>query len=159
LGSRVRTHAAHHAAPLPLRCSAFSRVGSSLLWQLANSGQLVLFLGSGTSQTNSMPGWSELLTELASLSGFDSYELRDLRRLALKDQAIVLQHRLGTQELACQGGGEPGPEAVQEAGRAALQRLAVSRLTTTRYSVTHALLATIPHSATVTTNSDTCYDA
>ena len=48
---------------------------------------------------------------------------------------------------------------MQEAGLAALQRLAVARLTTERYSVTHALLATIPHDSIITTNSDTCYDA
>ena len=47
----------------------------------------------------------------------------------------------------------------QETGRRELQRLAVERLTTSRYSITHALMATLPHSATVTTNSDKCYDA
>lgn len=135
------------------------------LAELATSGQLVLFLGSGTSRTNNMPGWSELLGELASLAGLTDTEQAQFSRLELKDQAFVLQHRLGSLELRKAAAAQrssaptPTPEAVQEAGRAALQRLAVERLTTTQYSVTHALLATIPHSATVTTNSDTCYDS
>ena len=151
--------AASHGASLGPRLLA----SAERLSELAVSGQLVFFLGSGTSQTNSMPGWSELLTELAELAGFSKIELQQLKRLELKDQAFVLQHRLGTQALCTTDDtcdvAEPSPEAVQEAGRAALQRLAVSRLATDRYSVTHALLATIPHSATVTTNSDLCYDA
>ena len=151
--------AASHGASLGPRLLA----SAERLSELAVSGQLVFFLGSGTSQTNSMPGWSELLTELAELAGFSKIELQQLKRLELKDQAFVLQHRLGTQALCTTDDtcdvAEPSPETVQEAGRAALQRLAVSRLATNRYSVTHALLATIPHSATVTTNSDLCYDA
>ena len=189
------------------------------LARLATSGQLVLFLGSGTSQTNSMPGWGELLGELALLAGFSPVEVAQLRQLELKDQAFVLQHRLGTQSLdqerdearaAATAAAEAAeaaakaaaraasdaavevreaaaklvaaeaaeakaakakrhveeafaaartPETVQEAGRAALQALAVERLSTRSYSVMHALLSTIPHSATLTTNSDTCYDA
>ena len=76
-------------------------------------------------------------------------------------QGAADDHYLDEEDICFQGSAtdEPSPEAVQEAGRRALQRLAVERLTTRRYSVTHALLATIPHSATVTTNSDLCYDA
>jgi hypothetical protein len=189
------------------------------LAEVATSGQLVLFLGSGTSQTNDMPcaatppppppppppyqrplsrlwrlgaaalqhcrtvalphcndvgttltlvlrwhgdaclclslsGWSELLSELGEFAGLSPSELDVFRSLELKDQAIVLQHRLGTRAIATTGDGDdddddgddwarprvtPSPEAVQEAGRAALQRLVVSRLTTRRYSVTHTL--------------------
>ena len=72
-------------------------------------------------------------------------EARQLRRLALKDQAFVLQHRLG--------GGD------QRVGRAELQRLAVDRLSSAYYTLSHALLAMLPHSAAVTTNSDLSYDA
>ena len=92
-------------------------------------------------------------------------------------QAKVLQHRLGTRRLAeierdagagavaavaeAAGGprGSDGAELLQELGRNELQRLAVARLATSYYSVTHALLATLPHGAAVTTNSDLCYDA
>ena len=89
-------------------------------------------------------------------------------------QAKVLQHRLGTRRLAeierdagagavaeAAGGprGSDGAELLQELGRNELQRLAVARLATSYYSVTHALLTTLPHGAAVTTNSDLCYDA
>jgi len=161
------------------------------LADLARSGQLVLFLGSGTSKTNGMPGWSELLGDLAVLAGLSHREVLQLRKLALKDQAFVLQHRLGTQtlgraveEASSRVDGSDGAPAggtlsggtrtrtraggagsvpllskeVQMVGRGELQRLAVERLTSPYYSLSHALLATLPHSATVTTNSDRSYD-
>lgn len=85
--------AASHAAALCARLVD----ESDRLAALATSGQLVLFLGSGVSRTNRMPGWSELLGELAALAGFSDGETRQLTSLELKDQAVVLQHRLGTQ--------------------------------------------------------------
>jgi hypothetical protein len=72
-------------------------------------------------------------------------EARQLRRLALKDQAFVLQHRLG--------------DGDQRVGRTKLQALTVDRLSSAYYTLSHALLATLPHSAAVTTNSDLSYDA
>ena len=156
------TATSHGRALGPRLLSAAERLA-----ELAMSGQLVLFLGSGLSRTNNMPGWSELLGELAVLANLTHVEISQLGQLELKDQAFVLQHRLGTAALrereafrAGRGGGRRlGEDTVQRVGRAALQRLAVERLTTDRYSLSHALLSTIPHSATVTTNSDLCYDA
>ena len=80
--SRVFSAAQSVRARLPplssLTAASYARVldprlltAASRLAGLATSGQLVLFLGSGTSQTNSMPGWAELLGELASLAGFE----------------------------------------------------------------------------------------
>ena len=54
------------------------RAAADRLAGLARSGQLVLFLGSGTSQTNDMPGWSELLMDLASPAGLSPGEVEQL---------------------------------------------------------------------------------
>ena len=49
----------------------------------------MLFLGSGTSRTLGMPGWADLLGDLAAIAGLHSVELAQFNRLALKDQASL----------------------------------------------------------------------
>ena len=137
---------------------------------LARGGRLALFLGSGVSRAAALPGWTELLSECARAAGVGSAaERAQLAKLSVTEQATLLQVRLGKRRLAAEreahggggggGGGDASPERVAELGRQELQRLAAARLSCERYAVLHALLASLPHAAVVTTNSDLCYDA
>jgi len=152
--------------------STWSPLSGRLLYEArrlarrASSGELVLFLGSGTSRTVDLPGWSELLEQIAISVGLSHAELKQLLSLETTDQAKLLQHRLGSSKLAwlqhtaapevVHGGSSP--ELAQMLGAAELQRLAVELLSSRHYSLTHGLLAGLPHDAAVTTNSDLCYD-
>ena len=62
------------------------RIKARQLARLSASGQLVIFMGSGTSKTAGLPSWSELLAEIAISVGVDGETLRQLSYLELKDQ-------------------------------------------------------------------------
>ena len=55
-------------------------------------------------------GWSSLLGELATLANLTQAEIEQLSMLTLRDQATVLQHRLGSQALAEGGRGKDGAD-------------------------------------------------
>jgi len=157
------------------------------LARLSSTGQLALFLGSGTCRSVNLPGWSKLLQEIAIQAGLTHAELQQLQMLGLSDQATLLQHRLGKMELEAryrtcrreerarrtastdqsayygdlecpEGSCSASIGETQEKGVAALQRLAAELLSCDHYSLLHGLLAGVPHDAAVTTNSDLCYD-
>ena len=90
------------------------------------SGQLVLFLGSGLSRTNNMPGWSELLGELAVLANLT--HVGDFARAARTEGSLCAAAQAGHRR-AARARGLPRRARRRgrrpKSGRAALQRLAV----------------------------------
>jgi hypothetical protein len=99
---------------------------------LAGKGELVVFVGAGVSAGAGLPAWRGLLDRVASNLGFDERKRSELAELDLRDQAALLSDM-----------GEPFAAAVK------------AELSTSTYSLTHGLLASLPVREFVTTNFDT----
>lgn len=111
----------------------------------ANAGQLVLFLGAGVSVGAGLPTWNGLLEALAQRAGLTDDERKALNELQVLDQARIIRDRL---ERPKDGASSDGALAN-----------AIVRLTKTdQYGLTHALLASLPVAASVTTNYDTLFE-
>lgn len=108
----------------------------------AAAGNLALFMGAGTGVGAGLPTWNELLGKLADAGNIKDplrKSLLDSRR-DVRDQASFLQEHLG------------GPQGLQN------QVVSVIRESGERYSLTHALLASLPAREAITTNYDQLFE-
>ena len=115
------------------------RAVADRLARKAASGSLVAFFGAGASRAAGLPNWRELLTLLATRASLDRSAAKQLAKLPLVDQAIILEKRLG------------GSEGL----RAEIVKLTASA----SYTLTHGLLAGLPATEFVTTNYDDLFEA
>jgi SIR2-like protein len=106
-------------------------------------GRLVLFLGAGVSAAAGVPLWDELVDKLAEHAGFTERERHALTELDPGDRAKLIESRLPDN-------GQPGTRLGALVGEV----LAVYR----RPSLAHALLASLPLNAAVTTNYDVLFE-
>ncbi|KJE89461.1 hypothetical protein CAOG_00925 [Capsaspora owczarzaki ATCC 30864] len=108
------------------------------LAQAAKSGDLVLFLGAGSSTGAGLPSWSGLIDDLASEAGMTAEERHVLQTMNYLDSARVVElHIGGSLELA----------------KAVARRVAVKQCT-----LASALLAGLPVKEVVTTNYDQMFE-
>jgi hypothetical protein len=106
----------------------------------AREGRLVLFLGAGVSAGAGLPTWNELLDRLAERAGFDAQARVDLAtRLPAIDRADVVKRALADHGL------ELGVETA-------------AAMVSQRYSLSHALAASLPVDEFVTTNYDELFE-
>ncbi len=105
---------------------------------LARAGKLVPFIGAGASRAAGLPGWSDLLKEIAVAVGYESVaDQNELAALDPRDAALVLQRRAGGR--------------LDDMLRARFSPDLPS-------SLTHALLASLPVSEAATTNYDRLFE-
>jgi SIR2-like domain len=86
------------------------------------------------------PTWNELLAGIARIAGFRSESLSLLSKKDPRDQATLIERRL------------------QESGRELRVVVAAELRRTTRYSLQHGLLTSLPSSEAVTTNFDDLFE-
>jgi hypothetical protein len=129
-----------HAEAWP-ELSAELAARADALARMAQSGDLVLFLGAGVSRAAGLPGWSGLIKELATeLRLVRPDEMPALDKLGELDRAALLERRL------------PGDESIG---------VMVARLLSARqrrHGLGHALLASLPVDEIVTTNYDAMFE-
>ncbi len=107
----------------------------------AIDSQLVLFIGAGVSAGAGVPMWKALLTGLAEDAGMDPELIKLLESKDVRDQATLIGRRL------------------HDSG-SRLQNVVVSKLASfKRYSLQHALLASLPSREAITTNFDKLFEA
>lgn len=104
-----------------------------------NDGHLVLFLGAGISADAGLPSWTSLLRDIGTRLGIDDAQLEQVISLDPRDAAAWLRRRADN------------PSALNEIVR--------ELLSTDRFGLSHALLASFRVEATVTTNFDDLYEA
>ena len=114
-------------------------VAARRLAEEARRRDLVLFMGAGVSAGAGLPAWQGLLDNVARGIGMTEELLGRLRRLDLRDQAAVLQRRLGSART--------------------LHDVIAGQLLHTSYALTHGHLASLPTSEAVTTNYDQLFEA
>ena len=112
---------------------------ASALAGRARLGELVLFLGAGVSVGAGLPLWQKLIDDLASATGMSEPDLKRLRGFDLRDQAAVIARRRKESETE-------------------LRKEVAESLTSSRYSLTHGLLASIGAGESVTTNYDELFE-
>lgn len=109
------------------------------LAQLAIDDRLVLFIGAGVSAGAGLHTWKNLLAEVATRAGVDSGYLKLLEDHDLRDWATLIDRKMG-------------PE------RDIRQSVAEVLVSVERYSLQHALLASLPSTEAVTTNFDQLFE-
>ena len=117
--------------------SRLIRVAGDLAEQ-ARLGKLVLFIGAGVSASAGVPQWRALLTGLAERAKLGAEERCLLEKMDFRDQAAILQRRFGSPEI--------------------LDGEVKALVGASRYSLAHALLASLRTQEAVTTNYDTLYE-
>ena len=105
----------------------------------ARIGNLVLFFGAGISVGAGLPGWRDLLQQLAHELEWDEEDIARLGDLDFRDQATVLKSLPGTDI------GERVADLLKNPQQ--------------RYSLAHGLLASIRAMQAITTNYDDLYEA
>lgn len=111
------------------------------LAEAAIDSQLVLFIGAGVSAGAGLPTWDALLSNIAIEAGIDSEILALLAKKDLRDQATIIERRLQISDLQLR------------------QRVAANLTTRQRYSLQHALLASLTSREAITTNFDTLFES
>lgn len=104
----------------------------------ASQQHLVLFMGAGVSADAGLPDWTTLLDAVAAAAGTTPAVIESSRQLDPRDRALLLERRLGSRD--------------------EFHRLVAEQLDTTRFGLTHALLASLRVEAAVTTNFDDLYE-
>lgn len=102
----------------------------------ARTDRLVLFMGAGTGLGAGLPDWKTLLQGLGKAAKLSPAELEELGRLDPRDAGAALQHRLGD----------------------GLHREIARLVSSSRSSLLHQLLASLPVTQAVTTNYDTLFE-
>jgi hypothetical protein len=115
--------------------AALLDVGDRLA-ERARARELVLFMGAGVSVDAGIPAWQELLSNVAARLS-PEIDSEELRTLDFRDQATLIQRRLGDMPIG---------EAIRGA------------LVVPRFTLLHALLASLPTDKAVTTNFDTLFE-
>jgi hypothetical protein len=106
----------------------------------AIDSQLVLFIGAGVSAGAGVPMWKALLADLAKDAGMPREIIELLKDKDARDQATLIERRL-------------------HAGDSDLRERVVSALEPfERYSLQHALLASLPSKEAITTNFDKLFE-
>lgn len=108
----------------------------------AARGELVLFLGAGVSQAAGLPGWRALLARLLDGAPGGGIDKAAVLGLPAPDAAEIVRRLYGNTS----AGDQPFHDAVAQA------------VTTDRFAVAHALLASTGVREAVTTNYDTLYE-
>ena len=106
------------------------------LSNIAISNDLALFIGAGASMGAGLPSWSGLLQELASELVINE---REFKALGALDKAKIIDRRL--------------QKVNRDLGKEISQRLH-----TRHFSLTHALMRSLPTDAVLTTNYDALYE-
>jgi hypothetical protein len=101
---------------------------------------LVLFVGAGVSAGAGAPTWKELLARIGRLAGFPPEALELLAAKDPRDQATLIERRL------------------QDKNQELRTAIAAELGRTTRYSLQHGLLASLPSTEAVTTNFDDLFE-
>lgn len=109
------------------------------LAKAAIDSQLVLFIGAGVSIGAGLPSWGDLLRTVALGGGVDPEIVKLLRDKDYRDQATLLERWLGA---------EDGLKT----------RVKTELSQAQRYSLQHALLASLPSKEAVTTNFDQLFE-
>ncbi|OBA89089.1 hypothetical protein A5633_07960 [Mycolicibacterium elephantis] len=109
------------------------------LADLAIDNRLVLFIGAGVSAGAGLPTWKDLLTNVAADAKVNPQYLKLLDKHDLRDWATLIDRKMG-----------PDKDI----------REAVARVLcgSERYSLQHALLASLPSTEAVTTNFDQLFE-
>ena len=105
------------------------------LGQLAEQGELVVFLGAGTSIDAGIPGWDDLLKGVAKEAGLDE-AWEELSDFDARDKATIIERKLG----------------------ARFASIVSEHTDVARYGLIHGLLATLPTKEHVTTNFDVLFE-
>jgi hypothetical protein len=108
------------------------------LAEAARRRELVLFIGAGVSAEAGLPAWNDLIEALRREAAIPEDHAPYLARLDLRDQAAVLERRLG-------------PAGLRDTLKSQLAWAS-------KYSLTHALLASLKVTEAVTTNYDTLFE-
>lgn len=115
------------------------RASGDAIATIASHGDLVLFVGAGTSAGAGLPLWGELLEALAREdAAMSPHEIDALGRLDPLDRARILERRLG--------------------GATQLTEAIARRFRADHFSLSHALLAALPVREVVTTNYDRLFE-
>lgn len=109
----------------------------------ARRQNMVLFLGAGVSAGAGLPAWHELLNAIAEGLDLDETKQRLLRELDVRDQAAILQQHLDLD----------GRDS-----RGSLHAAVSEQFGSSRYALTHGLLASLPTREAVTTNYDQLFE-
>lgn len=110
------------------------------LGKLAFQRNLVLFIGAGCSMGAGLPSWAHLLTGLAadaSITGEDEQVTRMFQSMNFLDQAKLIEKKMGSKWL---------------------HDKITKRVEGNSYSISHAILSSLPISEVVTTNYDTLFE-
>jgi hypothetical protein len=110
------------------------------LGRLAARGQLVIFFGAGISQGAGLPAWGRLLDDLAADGGIDADLRGRLSALGALDYAQAVARRIRSL------GKKEGAEVCR------------LLLPYNRYSLAHAVLASLPVNELITTNYDILFE-
>ncbi len=106
----------------------------------AARGNLVLFLGAGTSAAAGLPTWATLLQSLATNAGMNADELKALERLPGIDRARIIQGRLIAEGLD-------------------MGKIIADQLRTDQCPLADSLLAALPIREAATMNYDTLFES
>ena len=105
-------------------------------------GEVVLFLGAGLGKGAGLEDWKGLLTKVATEVGMSAEARRRIEALDVLDQASLIEQKVA------------GPDTRTEFRK----RVATAVSSTTRFALSHALLATTPVREVITTNYDRLFE-
>jgi hypothetical protein len=117
----------------------YLRAKAEKLANAAIDNHLVLFIGAGVSAGAGIPTWKDLLSKIAGDSGVDDIYLKLLEGRDLRDWATLIDRKLNS------------GNDIRQAAAEVIKR-------STRCSLQHALLASLPSTEAVTTNFDQLFE-
>ncbi|WP_051478559.1 SIR2 family protein [Arthrobacter sp. H5] len=115
------------------------REHAKALAERARANQLVPFMGAGVSVSAGAPTWSELIARLAARVGLNRYELANLKKRNVLDQASILR-------------------TIFDQSGLSLNAAIVNEVALDRYGLAPALLASLPCKQAITLNYDDLFE-